>query len=123
MIICSKCRINKSDKEFHFTKGKRRKVCKICRTAYYRDWYKKNGRSRAIDYMEAIMEWQRNNPEKKKAHDKVFQAIKMGKIIKPISCSECLREKRLSAHHNNYSRPLDVLWLCSSCHKKKHLTK
>jgi hypothetical protein len=24
------------------------------------------------------------------------------------------------AHHEDYDRPLDVMWLCQPCHKQRH---
>lgn len=88
--------------------------------SYYRNWYKKNGRNRAIDYVEAIIDWQNKHPEGRKAHRELQYAVKTGKIKKPKKCSECHEIKKLSAHHEDYSKPLAVLWLCSSCHKLKH---
>lgn len=90
---------------------------------YYRDWYKKNGRIRPTYYKDAIREWEKKNPEAKKAHGKLIYAIRAGKIIKPKECSICGRVTRLSGHHRDYSKPLDVLWLCSSCHKLEHSKK
>jgi hypothetical protein len=29
--------------------------------------------------------------------------------------------KRLEAHHTDYSRPLEVEWLCVSCHRNHHV--
>ena len=88
---------------------------------WYNNWYKKNGRNRNEDYYEAIKEWGINHPEAIKAHKKLGYAIRTGKVIKPKNCSSCNKEKRLSAHHEDYTKPLIVLWLCSSCHKLKHL--
>jgi len=87
---------------------------------YYREWYKKNGRLRPEYYQEAIREWERKNPQAKKAHWTLMYAIRAGKIIKPKKCSSCGRKARLSGHHEDYSKPLVVLWLCSSCHKFLH---
>jgi hypothetical protein len=87
---------------------------------YYSEWYKRNGRNRDIDYIEAIIEWQKNHPEAVKAQKKLHYALKTGKIVKPELCEKCKEKKRLSAHHEDYSKPLDVKWLCSSCHKIEH---
>ena len=88
---------------------------------YYKNWYKKNGRDRAIDYLEATIEWQKRNPEKRSAHGKVKYALSIGKLVKPENCSQCNRNTRLVAHHKDYTKPLVVVWLCSSCHKLLHL--
>lgn len=88
----------------------------------YQNWYKRNGRIRPIDYQEAILEWIRNNPEKVKAHRLVQNAVKQGIIYKSETCEACKRKTRLSGHHNDYSKPLEVIWLCGSCHKLTHLT-
>ena len=88
----------------------------------YRKWYEKNGRDRASDYVEAITEWRIKHPEAIKAKTKVQYAIKAGKLVRPLQCTFCKRETRLSGHHEDYNKPLEVIWLCSSCHKNKHLT-
>lgn len=87
---------------------------------YYKKWYATHGRNRAIDYREAIIDWQNNNPEKFAAHRKVSQAVATGKLVKPKDCTICRRQTRLVGHHPDYSKPLEVLWLCSSCHKLEH---
>ncbi|MEK6884659.1 MAG: hypothetical protein AABY22_33810 [Nanoarchaeota archaeon] len=87
---------------------------------YYRTWYAKNGRNRAIDYQEATIEWSQRHPNAKQAHQKVQYALKIGEIIKSKNCSYCSRETRLVAHHRDYLKPLEVLWLCYSCHKEIH---
>ena len=43
------------------------------------------------------------------------------KLVKPNCCQGCGRtskETRLSAHHHDYTKPLDVIWLCAACHRK-----
>jgi len=87
---------------------------------YYKKWYKEYGRNRAIDYVEAIIEWRRNHPDAIKATKALNYALRTGKVIKADRCSICYQQKRLSAHHSDYSKPLEVLWVCSSCHKKIH---
>ncbi len=58
------------------------------------------------------------NPEKRKAHVKIKYAIRAGKIRRS-PCVEC-SEPKSHAHHTDYSKPLQVIWLCAICHKRKH---
>lgn len=87
---------------------------------YYKEWYRKNGRKRSVDYAEAIAEWKKNHPEAVKAKRQFWWAVRTGAVSKPLSCQVCGRETRLSGHHADYRQPLVVLWVCSSCHKKVH---
>lgn len=50
-------------------------------------------------------------------------ALKAGKLVKPSACEECHAEEGpvvLYAHHDDYSKPLNVRWLCGTCHQKWH---
>lgn len=58
------------------------------------------------------------NPEKKKAGVIVNNAIRDGRLFKK-PCSICGASKS-QAHHDDYSRPLDVRWLCPACHSAHH---
>ena len=91
------------------------------RADYYREWYRKNGRSRPIDYLEAMDRWVKNHPEIIKAHSKLWCAIRSGKVKKSSKCQVCGRETRTYGHHKDYSKPLKVIWVCASCHKKIHV--
>jgi hypothetical protein len=64
-------------------------------------------------------EWQAKNRIKRQAHIIVGNAVKAGKLV-PKSCERCGHAVDVSAHHEDYSRPLDVNWLCKSCHGKRH---
>lgn len=69
-------------------------------------------------YRYKLIEKQRN-PEKVKAREAVYKAKKSGKlIIEP--CSVCNSTENIHAHHEDYSKPLDVIWLCNKCHHDKH---
>lgn len=87
---------------------------------YYLGWYQKNGRPRTEKEVENSIKWQKDNREKVSAHRKLYSAIKIGKIIRPESCTCCNKKARILGHHPNYSKPLTVVWVCSSCHKKIH---
>jgi len=53
---------------------------------------------------------------KKKARSLVNSAIITGDIQKDSFCWWCLQNKRTAAHHEDYSKPLEVIWLCGRCH-------
>jgi len=65
------------------------------------------------------------HPEKAKARDDVSNAIREGRLFKPDRC-ECCRQqfppKGLHGHHKDYSKALEVEWLCPSCHTKRHMS-
>ena len=68
------------------------------------------------------LEYQRTarakNPGKNHARAAVGRALRHGQITKPEHCSHCGATAELEAHHTDYSRPLDVLWLCFTCHRE-----
>ncbi len=64
--------------------------------------------------------WIDNNPEKRKAHLRLEAAKKSGKVVVPVTCERCGLQLAIEAHHDDYSKPLDVNWLCDGCHKKVH---
>lgn len=43
-------------------------------------------------------------------------ALRKGVVSKPERCSKCQEIKKLTAHHNDYAKPLEVEWLCYECH-------
>ena len=65
-------------------------------------------------------QWQKRNPEKHKAQQAVHQAKQDGSLGAPDTCEKCgLETEKLEAHHPDYSKPLEVVWLCKSCHEKE----
>ncbi len=55
------------------------------------------------------------------AWSKVKHAVSMG-YIKPLPCQECGQEPT-HAHHDDYSKPLDIQWLCYQHHADIHVAK
>lgn len=54
------------------------------------------------------------------AHDKVAYALKTGRMVRQ-RCEIC-GEPNANAHHEDYSKPLDVRWLCSKHHSQLHFS-
>ena len=87
----------------------------------------------------SVVNWQRRNrdymrdyaarPEEKakqRARTALKDAIKRGEVVKPSQCAACGAKasgRYLQAHHDNYDAPLDVTWLCATCHKKRHMNE
>ena len=55
-----------------------------------------------------------------KAHYIVRRTIVAGLLIRPSQCSACNTLCYPDGHHADYTKPLEVEWLCNSCHKKVH---
>lgn len=63
------------------------------------------------------------DPAKRRARTALRIAMLGGKIVQPAACSGCNEAgKKLEAHHTDYAKPLDVKWLCRSCHTQLHRT-
>ena len=112
-------------------------ACKKCSVRLYKEYRHKNieasrekKRKYYITYYAANRERlllkaknrKRNRPHER-ARDTLSKAVKRGHIKKPNKCSDCgfvLDKKKIHGHHHDYSKPLDVVWLCRSCHWKLH---
>lgn len=63
----------------------------------------------------------KRKPTPKNAYRAVDAALRCGVLIRPTVCSGCGcsdSEHRIEAHHYDYSKPLDVIWLCTPCHER-----
>lgn len=50
----------------------------------------------------------------------ITQMLKMGLMFKPDYCSKCGKWCKPHGHHPDYDYPLQVEWLCHSCHRGEH---
>lgn len=62
--------------------------------------------------------WRRDNPRRYLAHLYIGTAKRLG-LVTPQPCEVCGAEKA-DAHHDDYSRPGEVRWLCRRHHKQIH---
>lgn len=67
-----------------------------------------------------IKEYREKFPNKYRSHTKLNNALRDGVIAKKSLCENCGGDFRVIAHHSDYLKPLDVLWLCEVCHKAWH---
>lgn len=56
------------------------------------------------------------------AHLMTRLAVSHGDLTVAERCGFCMRIDKLEAHHPDYSKPLEVIWLCRSCHASTHET-
>jgi hypothetical protein len=54
-------------------------------------------------------------------YQRVNRAKRNGLIPPPTICEDCGKGGLLHGHHEDYSKPLDVNWLCPSCHGKRRI--
>ena len=109
--------------------------CKDCHNRYSLEWQRKNVdkvRPKMIARQKAWYEKNKdkvlNRPitEKSIARRILRNAVSNGKIIKPSKCENCktlCAKRNIEGHHNDYSKPLKVKWLCQGCHGKIHRAK
>lgn len=62
--------------------------------------------------------WRSEDARRVLAHSSVARAIRRGDLVRK-PCVRCGEEKSV-AHHEDYDRPLEVVWLCQPCHKQRH---
>lgn len=63
--------------------------------------------------------WSARNKEKTSANLKAQRAVRSGALVKQ-PCEVCGSIIRIHAHHDDYSRPLDIRWLCPTHHSEWH---
>ena len=131
---CRSCNLVKEDSGF--SKEQRNSDgldswCKKCRANKAREYRKKNKkkvntrkrewrRSRQDIESKQQAERRRKSPDKFKARDVINGLIRSGKLKRQTSCSDCGCKCKPEAHHDDYSKPLEVRWLCKQCHTSKH---
>lgn len=118
-------------------------ICKPCRSAEASEWARNNPLKRKENWrrhaeqnresyaeanrlyyrrhretrMESLQRYWASNPGKLAARHAVAYAIQTGSL-KRLPCEQCGSQQRVHAHHQDYSKPLEVKWLCSLCHGK-----
>lgn len=130
---CSKCEATKPLEQFHKSKRSpdgRMSRCKACSNARANEWkrdnperhnakrkrYYQRNRERLAEETRA---YHAAFPERKAAHDAVKLAQLRGDLQKQ-NCSVC-GDPNSEAHHDDYTKPLDVVWFCLMHHQYRHI--
>lgn len=134
---CARCKESKSLDNFYKGRKYYNSYCKKCWYFYtkeYEDTHPKykikhqevdrlyQARKRNFGLVDKTKEnekWREKHPKGSSAHGIVNYYIKIGKI-KRKKCKIC-KEFPTYAHHEDYDKPFEIIWLCPSCHKKYHL--
>ena len=137
MRECKTCKKKLPPESFYLQDGLRRIVCRKCQNkksllqrdrvqkALYqakriidgkRMWAKYKSTPQIVSYRK---KYNLENAHKKKAHGILWRAVSSGLIKKPSCCSNCSATGRIEASHDDYTKPLQVEWLCVKCHRRK----
>lgn len=104
--------------------------CKLCarldvmanrvrKLQYYREYDRtRSARSGSSGDKLSNRRYHRHYPHKRAAHQATSVAIRDGRLIRQ-PCEVCGHEPA-EAHHDDYSKPLDVRWLCTKHHAEHH---
>jgi hypothetical protein len=80
--------------------------------------YKRSEKGKAIQ-RKCAKARRKKHPEKMRAKDKVKYAVRIGRLVRQ-PCEVCGSTTNVHAHHDDYSKPLDVRWLCYEHHMEVH---
>lgn len=86
---------------------------------YHRNYYAANAGRRKAQMKTYPRTW-RYNPVKDIPRAKFKKAVADGLIKRPSRCSKCRISCKPDGHHEDYSKPLKVKWLCKPCHAFLH---
>lgn len=117
MKQCSKCEHLKSAFDFNLNNKSRDGIahwCKACKL----NWKKHTTAGRAYRRRWKSI-WSKRCRHKANCHLIVFRAVKSGKLLR-LPCEKCGSVENVEAHHDDYSKPLSIRWLCRKHHKEHH---
>lgn len=127
---CFKCDQTKPLEDFYKHKGMKDGRLNKCKDCTRKDT--KENRDKNIDHYRAYdrargsrqppeytKEYRMRFPLKYKAHTAVNNAVRDGRLTKE-PCEICGETEKVTAHHDDYAKPLEVRWLCYPHHAQWH---
>lgn len=76
----------------------------------------------ALSHAKATAKWKQAHPQRRSAQIALGNAVKRGTVTPWPVCALPDCSDKPQAHHPDYDRPLDVVWLCQTHHKEAHAT-
>lgn len=67
-------------------------------------------------FRRASAKWSAQNPKKRKAQRAVQSAVRAGTLVRSDKCQRCGASGKIEGHHPDYSKSLEIEWLCKPCH-------
>jgi ribosomal protein S27AE len=114
---------NRLGKKYH------RGICRFCYNQKYQGKNNKGIEERKVSNIDKFRtaereggrRWRQSHRQEHYVHTLLNRAIKSGIVTKQIKCSKCgIGGVKINAHHEDYSKPYDVIWLCDKCHAERH---
>lgn len=110
MSECKSCKKERGKKLLYNQEFRRKRRLRL-------DRYKKTQKGE-IANKKYVVNLRLSRPEVLKARDKVKYAKRIGRLISE-PCRIC-GGNEVEAHHKDYDKPLDVIWLCKKHHMEEH---
>jgi hypothetical protein len=104
-------------KDCHKQRMWRRRRTNPAVQAYDRARYQQPARKQRT--ADTARKWDEEHPAAYRAHYTLTNAVR-DKRLKKGPCTICGTTDRVHGHHKDYSKPLDVTWLCARCHHRIH---
>jgi hypothetical protein len=121
--ICSGCYETKPATDFYRSAINKDGLCGQCKICHNKQVSKSKKNKKLLSYKQIAPNkkfWLYENKLKRKAHQDVSYAILTGRLVRQ-PCERCGTTQHVVAHHEDYNKPLDVVWLCKHHHKERHL--
>ena len=84
---------------------------------YFKQYYYQNTQKK----LEIDKRWRLRNPDRMNCYNELRKHLKKNLISRPKKCTMCGQESnKIQSHHYDYSKPLEVIWICFSCHLHIH---
>ena len=116
---CSRCGHAKPLSEFYLQKGKPRPHCKSCHKQYSNRWAEENRDKQRESWRKSQRRQYAEHGTLYRLRSRFLQAMRVGKIV-PQPCVVCGQAENVEAHHDDYTKPFDVQWLCVFHHNQLH---